>query len=163
MYYTFAGGREVDASLLRLLLEQAPDAIIFADREGIVRVWNRKASEVFGYSLDEILGESLDLIIPEGLCEGTLNGLRGSTLLNHAESGMEILVVPALRKDGEKRYVELALSIVFDNLARVVGCMTIARDISQRHLAELVVLKTETELHRDRRRNSENASPPAGT
>lgn len=157
--YTFATGRDVATGLFRLFLEQAPDAIIFADRQGLVRVWNRRASEVFGHAANEILGESLDLIIPEGLCEGALKDLRGSTLLHHAETGTCLLTVPALRKDGEKRHVELALSVVLDDLARVVGCMAVARDISQRYLAELAVLRAETALHGNRTRTTNGHIP----
>ena len=34
----------------RAILEQAPDAILYADREGIIRLWNRGADTVFGFS-----------------------------------------------------------------------------------------------------------------
>ena len=154
MYCTFSKDRDVDADLFRLFLEQAPEAIIFSDRHGIVRVWNQKAAEVFGYAADEILGENLDLLIPDGLCEGTLKGFRGSTLPHCAESGERLFTAPALRRDGVKIYVELALGTVLDSLARVVGCMVIARDISRHHRAELVVLKAETELHCNRSKSA---------
>jgi hypothetical protein len=52
------------AAFCRLLVVDAPDAIIYADAEGIVRYWNRGAERLFGFSSDEVLGESLDLIIP---------------------------------------------------------------------------------------------------
>ncbi|MGH8743472.1 MAG: PAS domain S-box protein [Burkholderiales bacterium] len=32
------------------IVEQAPDAVIFADRDGITRIWNLGAEAVFGYS-----------------------------------------------------------------------------------------------------------------
>jgi len=52
-------------NLFQAIVEQAPDAIIFADREGAIRVWNRGAEAVFGYAAAEVLGNSLDVIIPE--------------------------------------------------------------------------------------------------
>jgi PAS domain S-box-containing protein len=39
--------------------------VIFADREGAIRLWNRGAETMFGYSADEAMGQSLDLIVPE--------------------------------------------------------------------------------------------------
>lgn len=36
------------------LVEQAPDAIIFADRRGLIRLWNNGAEAVFGYSPSEV-------------------------------------------------------------------------------------------------------------
>ena len=51
----------------RTLLAEAPDAIVYADAEGIIRFWNRAASRLFGYEEAEALGQSLDIIIPEKL------------------------------------------------------------------------------------------------
>ena len=49
----------------RRIVEEMPEAVIFADRQGVVRLWNRAAETMFGYSADEALGQNLDLIIPE--------------------------------------------------------------------------------------------------
>ena len=47
------------------VLESIADAVIVADREGVIRLWNEGSSVVFGFTADEALGQSLDLIIPE--------------------------------------------------------------------------------------------------
>jgi PAS domain S-box-containing protein len=44
------------------IVGQTPDAIVFADRTGAIRVWNRGAEAVFGFSAAEVIG-SLDVII----------------------------------------------------------------------------------------------------
>ena len=49
------------------IVENTPDALIFADCQGAIRVWNRGAEAVFGFSAAEVLGQSLDVIIPERL------------------------------------------------------------------------------------------------
>jgi PAS domain S-box-containing protein len=49
------------------LVREAPDAIIYADPQGIIHFWNHAAERVFGYAEAEALGQSLDLIIPERL------------------------------------------------------------------------------------------------
>ncbi|HEY7787283.1 MAG TPA: PAS domain S-box protein, partial [Casimicrobiaceae bacterium] len=36
--------------LAEAIAEQAPDAIIFADRDGAIRYWNRAAEVLFGYA-----------------------------------------------------------------------------------------------------------------
>ena len=54
-------------NLFLAIVEQASDAIIFADRQGVIRLWNPAAEAVFGYAADEAIGQSLDLIIPERL------------------------------------------------------------------------------------------------
>ena len=47
------------------LIEHAPDAIIFADRTGVIRVWNHRAEALFGHSAEEAVGQTLDLIVVE--------------------------------------------------------------------------------------------------
>jgi PAS domain S-box-containing protein len=49
-----------DSGLFRQIVEEMPEAVIFADRQGMVRLWNRAAETIFGYSADEALGQSLD-------------------------------------------------------------------------------------------------------
>jgi two-component system sensor kinase FixL len=52
------------ASLEQLFLH-APDAIIVADTNSIIRYWNPKAEQIFGWPQSEVLGKSLtELIIP---------------------------------------------------------------------------------------------------
>ena len=49
------------------LLSGRADAIIAADRAGIIRFWNPGAERLFGYARREALEQSLNLIIPERL------------------------------------------------------------------------------------------------
>ena len=53
------------ADLFRTLIEEVADAVIFADREGRIRVWNAGAEAVFGYAAGEVVGRYLDVLIPE--------------------------------------------------------------------------------------------------
>jgi PAS domain S-box-containing protein len=46
-------------------VEKMLEAMIFADRQGAIRLWNRRAETMFGYSATEALGQSLDLTIQE--------------------------------------------------------------------------------------------------
>jgi PAS domain S-box-containing protein len=43
------------------------DAIVYADAEGVIRLWNCGATCIFGFAELEALGRSLEIIIPEGL------------------------------------------------------------------------------------------------
>ena len=53
------------AWLYRHSVEETSIAIIFADREGLIRYWNKGSEAVFGWSAEEVLGKSMDIIIPE--------------------------------------------------------------------------------------------------
>ncbi|SDH08955.1 PAS domain S-box-containing protein [Bradyrhizobium sp. Rc2d] len=53
--------------LSETILDQTPDAVIYADRSGDIARWNRASVAMFGFSSEEALGQRLDLIIPEHL------------------------------------------------------------------------------------------------
>ena len=56
-----------NAAVAEALLSGRADAIIAADRAGIIRFWNPGAERLFSYARHEALEQSLDLIIPERL------------------------------------------------------------------------------------------------
>ncbi len=56
---------QTSPELASWLIEQSPDATIYSDIQGHVRVWNAAATRMFGFSAEQALGQSLDIIIPE--------------------------------------------------------------------------------------------------
>lgn len=119
--------------LYRSILQLAPDAIMFADREGLIRIWNRGAEEIFGFTAAEALGHSLDLIIPE-----KLRGRHWEGYWRVMETGVsrygahELLAVPALRKSGEPLSVEFSIVMPPDPDGRPLGVAAILRDVTAR-------------------------------
>ena len=55
------------AELALKIVEKTPDAVIFADVGGIIRLWNGGATRIFGFAADEMVGHNMDAIIPERL------------------------------------------------------------------------------------------------
>ena len=53
--------------LFRLVVEQAQDGIIFADREGVIQIWNSAAAELFGYLPEEAVGRSFAVMEAFGI------------------------------------------------------------------------------------------------
>src|SRR5678815_2021838 len=50
--------------LYSAIAEATSDAVIFAGRDGLIRLWNRGAELLFGYPAADVVGQSLDVIIP---------------------------------------------------------------------------------------------------
>lgn len=48
--------------LFRAVVEQGPDALIFADCEGTIRLWNARAEAIFGYAAAEAVAEVSTLL-----------------------------------------------------------------------------------------------------
>jgi PAS domain S-box-containing protein len=114
------------------IVEHAPDAIIMADRDGIIRLWNGGARAVFGYSAEEAVGQSLDLIIPELLRDRHWSGFRKAMETGVTRYGRELLAVPAIRKDEARISVEFSVALLRDPAGEVLGVAAIMRDVSER-------------------------------
>ncbi len=85
------------------LVREAPDAIIVADAEGVIRLWNRGAERIFGFAEDEALGKSLDIVIPDNLRSRHWEGFSATMRSgSRAMAPARCLAVPALRKDGRR-------------------------------------------------------------
>ncbi len=123
----------VDLDLFRLVVEQAPDGIIFADGEGVVRLWNKAAADLFGYPPEEAIGRPLDLIIPEHLRHAHWEGFGKAVASGHTKHGTRALKTRAIHKAGHKLYVSLAFSVVKDPGGKVVGAMATAREFVEGH------------------------------
>lgn len=114
--------------VFRLVVEQAPDAIIFADLEGMIQVWNQAAADLFGFPPDEAIGLSLDIIIPEHLRHAHWKGFGQAVAIGHTKHGRRALKTRANHKDGQRLYVSLAFSVVNDRDGKVIGAMATARE-----------------------------------
>ena len=84
--------------LCHQLIAEAHDGIILADREGIIRLWNKGAETMFGFGPAEALGQSLHLIIPESLRERHEQGYHQVMESGHSKYSSDLLAVPALKR-----------------------------------------------------------------
>jgi PAS domain S-box-containing protein len=126
---------EPASALSEAIVEQAPDALIFADREGAIRVWNRAAEALFGYSAAEALGQSLDIIIPERLRAAHWTAFDKSLATGETKYAGRVLTTRSAHKDGRRLYVELSFSLLMDSTGNVTGAIALARDGTERYLA----------------------------
>src|SRR6185312_3154322 len=99
-----------EASLSEAIVAGVGDAVIFADKDGLIRLWNGGAELMFGYTAEEALGK---------------------TRYAHGE----LLAVPAVNKAGERLSVEFSIAIVREGDA-VLGIGAIMRDVTARWTQE---------------------------
>jgi PAS domain S-box-containing protein len=117
-----------DTELFRLAIEQGPDAVIVADLDGAIQVWNAAAGELFGYSEQEAIGRSLDIIIPAHLRQAHWEGFQKAVTNGRTKYGGHAIKTRATHKSGEKRYVHFAFSILRDQEDKVIGAVGTARE-----------------------------------
>ena len=117
----------------RTLAQEASDAIIYADAEGLIRFWNRGAQRIFGFTAGEAVGRSLDLIIPDKLRERHWQGYRQVIETGTSRYGEgDLLSVPGLRKDGTRVSLEFTILPFRGADGRLQGIAAILRDVTAR-------------------------------
>lgn len=124
--------QETPELLNSAIIAASSDAIMFSDRDGIIRLWNNGAERMFGFSASEALGQSLDLIIPENLRGRHWDGYGRVMESGTSRYSTDLLSAPALRKDGSRISTEFSMVMVKDESGRMLGVAAIIRDVSAR-------------------------------
>lgn len=114
------------------IVRQSSDAIMFSDRDGIIRLWNHGAVQMFGFTEEEALGQSLDLIIPENLRGRHGEGYNRVMQSGSSHYSIDLLSAPALRKDGTRLSTEFSMVLVKDDSGGMLGVAAIVRDVTAR-------------------------------
>jgi PAS domain S-box-containing protein len=129
-----AEGQHSDLVARRLaaIVDSSDDAIIGKNLNSIITSWNKGAERIFGYSAEEMIGTSImRLIPPERQAEEVeiVSRLKRGERYDHFET-------IRVTKDGRRLHVSLSISPIKDANGYVVGASKIARDITERKLAE---------------------------
>jgi PAS domain S-box-containing protein len=127
--------------IVQSLLHTPSEAIIAADRDGIIRFWNPGAERIFGYAAADALGRSLDLIIPERLRERHWQGFHATLATGKSRYGAgDVLSVPALHRSGTTLSIEFTVLPLKDSSGAMAAIAAIMRDVTKR-FAEIRALK----------------------
>ena len=132
--------------LYQQIIEGAQDAIVFADPDGIIRLWNSGAEAIFGYSAEEALGQTLNLIVPEKMRGRHWEGYRKVMDTGVTKYGSDLLSVPALNKDDSRMSVEFTIVLLKNESGKPIGTAAIMRDVTERWQKEKELKKRVAEL-----------------
>src|ERR1700748_2029672 len=133
---------EDQSKLAEWILDQVGDAVIYANRSGVIMRWNRASAALFGYSAEEALGQSLDLIIPEHLRASHWTGFDAAMAGGTMKLQGRPTLTRALHKSERKLYVEMTFAIVRGGAgSEVLGSVAVARDVTERVARELAAVR----------------------
>ena len=118
--------------LYRRIVEESQIGILYADREGLIRLWNAGAEAMFGYRADEVLGKSMDLIIPERQRQRHWEGWARVMETGVTRYGREVLAVPAMRKDGSRISIEFNILLLRASTGEILGAAATIQDVTER-------------------------------
>ena len=126
------GGLPSHAALCEAIVDECQVAVIFADASGSIRLWNKGAETIFGFTSQEAIGRSMDIIIPERQRARHWEGYERVMRTGVTRYGREVLAVPATRKDGTRISLEFTIALVRDDKGAVLGAGAIVQDVTAR-------------------------------
>ena len=129
-------GGQVNDAMLAALMHGLADAVVICDTEGTITYWNAAAERVFGWPADHAVGQSLDLIVPERQRNAHWEGYRRVMASGDTRYGTELLRVPSLHSDGQRRSIAFTVSLLKDATGAVTGIAAVVRDETERWAEE---------------------------
>ncbi len=124
-----------------LYFSRSPLAVIEWNTDFVVRSWNKKAEEVFGYTAEEMIGQHASRIIPMQYQDRAMDVMRA--ILIHDESQQNIF--KNFTKDGEEIYCEWFNTPITDVHGHVT-VYSLVQDITQKKRAEIALRENKNKL-----------------
>lgn len=118
----------VDLQLAAAALDQAGDAIIAIDPDHTITLWNRHATQLFGFTAEQAIGQQVDIIIPENLREAHHRAADAAMARGSLASDGKARRTKALTADGGKTYVTMTFAMIKDAEDRTIGSVAVARE-----------------------------------
>ena len=132
--------------LCQQMVQACNEAIIYSDREGVIRLWNAGAEQMLGFSAQEAIGQSLDMFIPQNQRARHWAGYSKVMETGITRYARELLAAPAIRKDGTRISTEFSMTIIRDDTGRIAGTAAVIREVTARWQKEQVIKTRLAEL-----------------
>jgi PAS domain S-box-containing protein len=127
---------------LENVIDNSVDAIGIVDRRGKFILWNRRAAEIYGYTLEELADKTaFDLYADPAELERMLQLLRKNGVIREYEILMR-------KRDGAIVPMDISISLLKDDSGTTIGSVCVARDLSERKKAEAALKQAQEELSR---------------
>ena len=114
----------------RQLTEGTHDAIVVADQQGIITLFNPAAQALFGYPEPDVRGQPLTILMPEEYREAHRGGFRRYLETRETRIIGRTVEVRGRRNGGETFPLEMSLSAI--DLPEGIGFMGVIRDLTER-------------------------------
>ena len=137
----------LEERIYREIVDGSPDAIILGDAKGVIRLWNKGAERVFGFTAEEAIGQTMDIIIPERLRARHWDGYDRTMATGKSRyAAGDMLAVPAVTKDGRSISIEFTIQMLHGSGGELLGPVAILRDVTQRFQREKEMARRLKEL-----------------
>ncbi len=124
----------------RAFFEDVADAFYETDLQGNFLYFNDALCRLFGYPRKEILGRSFREFMDKNNADSTFEHFNR---IYRTGEGITDMVWEVTRKDGQVRVIELSANLILDDAGDKNGFRGLARDITEKYLAQCKVLESE--------------------
>ncbi len=130
---------QASESLMRAILDTAPDGIITVNERGTIELFNPGAERLFGYRAEEVLGQDVGILLPDIYACASVDFGRSAEIFRQKISRTREVI--GRRKDGTTCELELrAGETIIGGRSIFTG---ILHDVSQRRRTEQMLRESE--------------------
>ncbi len=126
---TWPGNVQKQLAYMYSIIQDSAQCIIGTDLEGTIVSWNYAAADVYGYTAEDVIGRNISIIMPPDIRFSMLNRIINGESVPKQRTY-------AWTKQGILVNIELSISPIKDEHAKIEGISFFSRDISLEKLAE---------------------------
>ncbi len=116
---------------LNNIIHNSANAIMAANMQGTIILWNQAAEEILGYKTEDVVGKlNITKVYPEGMAKKVMSKLREGNV--RRKGRLKFYPVVLLKKDGEIAEGNLSASIVYDENQQEIATVGIFMDLKER-------------------------------
>jgi len=133
--------RKIQKERYRVLIEDVADGFYEVDLKGNFKFFNDALCRIFGYSRRKIRNSNFTEFMDEN---NAAIAYKAFNKIFSIGKGVVDINWEIIRKDGERRHLEISASLITDNNGEPIGFRGIARDVTDKVVAQLALSDSES-------------------
>jgi PAS domain S-box-containing protein len=125
----------------RVLIEDVADGFYEVDLKGNFKFFNDALCRIFGYARQKIRNRNFQTFMDDA---NAAIAYEAFNKIYRTGKGVVDIGWEIIRKDGEKRHLEISANLITDNGGKPIGFRGIARDVTDKVIAQLALSESET-------------------
>lgn len=121
------------------LLARVNDAVIVSNENFVLTSWNQAAERIYGWKEHEVVGKVAETVLKTEFFSKT----RPEVIEEVKKTGEFSAEITQVKKDGTRIDIEARTVVIKDENGKVIGYVSVNRDISQRKITEEALRESE--------------------
>jgi len=135
------GQTKIQKDRYRVLIEDVADGFYEVDLKGNFKFFNHALCRIFGYSRQKIRNSNFQTYMDE---TNAAIAYEAFNKIFRAGKGAVDIHWEIIRKDGERRHLEVSANLITDDGDKPIGFRGIARDVTDKVMAQHALSESET-------------------